>query len=131
MPAPRFRFVCSPSALAGVAPEWRRDMLAEGELALLADEGLDAIDHVAHELGQLAILLVRRESDHTRQEQTVMAYAESLPLVWVAPAFGERARRWAAERGPMTLLSASAGGLNAEERQRIDRFLAILSRQSE
>ena len=106
-------------------------MLAEGELALLASEGLEAIDRVAHDLGQPAILLLRAESDPERQEQTVMAYAQSLPLVWVAAAFGERARRWAIERGPMTLLTTSAGGLDAEEQQRIDRFLAILSRQSE
>jgi hypothetical protein len=131
MPSQRFRFVCSPSALAGVSAEWSRDMLAEGELALLGSEGLEAIDRVAHDLGQHAILLLRSESDPVGQEETVMAYAQSLPLVWVAPAFGQKARRWAAERGPMTLLTTSAGGLDAEEQQRIDRFLAILSRQSE
>ncbi len=106
-------------------------MLAEGELALLSSEGLEAVDRVAHDLGQRAILLLRSESDPMGQEETVMAYAQSLPLVWVAPAFGQKARRWAAERGPMTLLATSAGGLDAEEQQRIDRFLAILSRQSE
>ena len=106
-------------------------MLAEGELALLACEGLEAIDRVAHALDQRAILLLRSESDPLRQEETVMAYAQSLPLVWVAPDFGQKARRWAADRGPMTLLTTSAGGLGAEEQQRIDRFLAILTRQSE
>ncbi len=106
-------------------------MLADGEVALLATEGLDAINRVAHELGQQAILVLRTEADAGLQEQAVIAYAQALPLVWVAPDFSEEVRRWASDRGPMTLLTTAAAGLDGEEQQRIDRFLAILSRQSE
>ena len=106
-------------------------MLADGEVALLGTEGLDAINRVAHELGQQAILLLRTEADAERQEQAVIAYAQALPLVWVAPDFSEKTRRWAGDRGPMTLLSTATAALDGEEQQRIDRFLAILTRQSE
>lgn len=131
VPEPRFRLVCVPSALAGTPAGWARDMLQEGELALLSSEGLEAIDRVAHELDQRAILLVRAEPSGELQEQTVMAYAGGLPLVWVASGFSDTARTWAHERGPMTLLSEAEGPLGDEERRRIDRFLAILGRQSE
>jgi hypothetical protein len=106
-------------------------MLEEGELALLGAEGLEAINAVAHDLGQTTIALVRSEQTRERQDETVIAYAESLPLVWVAYAFTQRARAWARDRGQMTLLSEASGPLGAQERRRIDRFVAILGRQSE
>jgi hypothetical protein len=60
-----------------------------------------------------------------------MAYAGSFPLVWVAPAFGAAAQRWAQERGPMTLLVTAPGALPEEDRRRIERFVALLGRQAE
>jgi hypothetical protein len=54
-----------------------------------------------------------------------------MPLVWVEPNFTERAKQWARDRGPMTLLAQSSGPLDDDERRRIDRFVAILGRQSE
>lgn len=131
MPEPRFRFVCVPSALTGTPAGWARDMLEEGEVALLSADGLDAINRVAHELGQAAVALVRAEASREAQDATVIAYADALPLVWVAPDFSAEVRRWARDRGPMTLLSEANGPLDDEERRRIDRFLAILGRQSE
>jgi hypothetical protein len=131
MPQPRFRFVCPPSALAGTPAGWARDMLEEGEVALLASDGLDAINQVAHELGQIAVALVRTEASREQQDRAVMAYADALPLVWVAPDFSDEARGWAHDRGPMTLLSEASGPLGDEDRRRIDRFLASLGRQSE
>lgn len=106
-------------------------MLEDGEVALLASDGLDVINRVAHELGQISVTLVRAEADPERQDATVMALADALPLVWVAPGFSDEVRRWAQERGAMTLLSEADGPLGDEERRRIDRFLAILGRQSE
>ena len=131
MPVPRFRLVCPPSALAGTPPGWARDMLREGEVALLAAEGLEAIDAIAHTLGQAAIVVVRSEPSAADQDRTVIEYAGSLPLVWVAPSFSESATAWAHDRGPMTLLAECAGTLTDQERQRISRFVAILGRQSE
>jgi hypothetical protein len=127
----RFRFVCAPSALTGAPAGWAREMLREGEVALLGDEGLEAVNAVAHELDLVSVSLIRAEDSTERQDATVTAYAESLPLIWVAESFTEGANAWARERGPMTLLSQSSGPLGDEERRRIDRFVAILSRQSE
>jgi hypothetical protein len=131
VPEIRFRFVCAPSALTGAPAGWARDMLEEGEVALLSSQGLEAVDRVAHELGQRSIVLIRTEQSSELQDETVMAYAEALPLVWVASGFSEAARNWAHERGPMTLLSEANGALGDEERRRIDRFVASLGRQSE
>ncbi|MGH2860428.1 MAG: hypothetical protein ACRDLT_02865 [Solirubrobacteraceae bacterium] len=131
MPEPRFRFVSVPSALAGAPAGWARDMLEEGEVALLSSDGLETINQVAHELEQITIALVRAEASREQQDATVMAYADMLPLVWVAPDFSDAVQRWAHERGPMTLLSEASGALDDEERRRIDRFLASLGRQSE
>ncbi len=132
-PAPetRFRFVCAPSTLAGAPAGWARDMLREGEVALLGAEGLEAINAVAHDLGRSVISIVRTETTREREDETVISYAGSLPLLWVGDDFSERARSWAHERGPMTLLTESTGPLDAEQRRRIDRFVAILGRQSE
>lgn len=131
MPEPAFRFVCPPSTLEGAPAGWAREMLRDGEIALLGDKGLDAVNEVAHELQQTSILLVRSEADAEQQDATVIAYARSVALVWVAGAFSEHARRWARERGPMTLLVETDGPLPVEERKRIDRFVAHLGRQSE
>jgi hypothetical protein len=106
-------------------------MLREGEVALLGDEGLEAVNAVAHELDLMAVSLIRAEASPQRQDATVTAYAAALPLVWVADSFTEHAHAWARDRGPMTLLSQSTGPVGDEERRRIDRFVAILGRQSE
>jgi hypothetical protein len=127
-----FRFVCVPSALQGAPGGWARDLLDEGAIALIADSGgLEAVNDVAHALELPSVALVRGERDASRQEETVIAYAASLPLVWVAPDFSESARGWARDRGPMTLLISAEGPLTDDERRRIDRFVATLGRQSE
>ncbi len=127
-----FRLVCVASALQASPGGWARDLLEQGEIALLADSGgLEAVNDVAHALELPSIALVRGEPDGSAQEETVIAYAEALPLVWVAPGFSESARGWARERGPMTLLVAADGPLTDDERRRIDRFVATLGRQSE
>jgi hypothetical protein len=129
---PSFRFVCGPDALAGAPGDWARDMLREGEIALLPDAGgLAAVNDVAHTLGLVSVPLVRGEDSTARQEETVMTYAQSLPLVWIAAAFSDRALGWARDRGPMTLLVTAGGPLSDDERRRIDRFVATLGRQSE
>ena len=51
--------------------------------------------------------------------------------MWIAPEFSDDARGWARDRGPMTLLVDTGAGLTDDERRRIERFLAILGRQSE
>lgn len=127
-----FRFVCVPSALTGAPAGWAREMLDEGEIALVADSGgLEAINDVARVLELPSIAVVRGEPDAPRQEKTVIAHAGSLPLIWVARGFSDSARRWARERGPMTLLVAADGPLTDDERRRIERFVATLGRQSE
>jgi hypothetical protein len=132
MAEPSFRFVCVPDALAGAPSGWAREMLQDGEIALLAgDGGLEAVNAVAHDLDLMSVPLVRGEESGKRQEQTVMAYAENLPLVWVSAGFGDGATAWARDRGPMTLLVAAGGPLAEEERRRIERFVATLGRQSE
>lgn len=107
-------------------------MLREGEIALLADDGgLDAVNGVAHSLGLVSIPLVRGERSAADQEDTVIAYAESLPLVWIAAGFSDRASAWARDRGPMTVLVQADAPLSDDERRKIDRFVATLGRQSE
>jgi hypothetical protein len=106
-------------------------MLREGAVALLGDEGLDAVNTVAHELDQATIALVRIERTPAAQDETVIRYAGALPLVWVAADFSPRVTTWARDRGPMTLLVTAPGPLADEERRRIDRFVAALGRQSE
>lgn len=125
---PLFRMVCVPAALEG----WSADMLGDGEVALLADAGgLDAMNDVAHALDVTTFRVVRAEATPEEQEETVIAHAASLPLVWIASAFSDDARNWARDRGPMTLLVEAGGALPGVERRRIERFLAILGRQSE
>jgi hypothetical protein len=132
MAEPSFRFVCVPAALAGAPAGWAREMLQDGEIALLAgDDGLDAVNGVAHDLGLVSVPVVRGEESAARQEETVMAYAEHLPLVWVGASFGDAATAWARDRGPMTLLVESGAPLSEDERRRIERFVGTLGRQSE
>ena len=132
MAEPSFRFVCVPDALAGAPAGWAQEMLQDGEIALLAgDGGLEAINGVAHDLGLASVPVVRGEDSVQRQEQTVMAHADNLPLVWVSAAFGDGATAWARDRGPMTLLVSADGPLSEDERRRIERFVATLGRQSE
>ena len=129
---PRFRFVCVPAALEGSPAEWARELLVDGEIALQADAGgFDAINHVAHALDLVSVAVVRSESSPARQEEAVIAYAQSLPLIWVAGSFSERAGGWAHARGAMTLLVATSEPLSESERRRIERFVAALGRQSE
>lgn len=131
MPDPSFRLVCSPSSLSGAPAGWAKDMLQEGEVALLSGEGLDAVNAVAHELGKDTIAVVRSETSESAQDRTVIGYAQALPLVWIAPEFSQNVRDWARDRGPMTLLVDADAPLDEDQRRRIDRFVAILGRQSE
>ncbi len=127
-----FRLVCTAGVLDGAPEGWVATMLEEGEIALLADDGgLEAITAVAHDLDLVTIPLLRTEDTPERQESTVMAYAASMPLIWIASGFGEAARSWARRRGPMTLLVESDGPLSDDERRRIERFVVILGRQAE
>lgn len=129
---PLFRLACAPGVLAAAPDGWVAAMLEEGEVALLADAGgLDAITSLAHELGMVAVPVLRVERTREQQEATVMAYAAAKPLIWIAPAFGEAAREWAHKRGPMTLLVEADGPLPDDERKRVERFAVILGRQAE
>ena len=124
--------MCVPAALVGLPAAWATEMLGDGEIALLVDDGgFAAINEVAHTLGLISVPLVRCEETVQRQQETVMAYADRLPLVWVAEEFSETVTAWARARGPMTLLVETTGPLSDDERRRIDRFVAILGRQSE
>jgi hypothetical protein len=101
-------------------------------MALALDAGeLDAIDAVARALDRPAVPVLRRESTPGAAEALVREFAAGLALVWIAPAFGDDTRAWARDRGPMTLLVEHDGPLPAEERRRIERFVAILGRQAE
>jgi hypothetical protein len=114
MADPIFRLACVPAALE---VDWAADLLAEGELALLAGAGgLDELTAVAHALDRVSVPLLRTEATPAEQERTVQAYAGSFPLVWIAAGFSDGARRWARERGPMTLLVPAAGPLAEDER---------------
>jgi hypothetical protein len=129
---PLFRLVCTPAAIADAADGWVTRLLESGELGLIADGGgLGALTGAARALDLVAVPLVRTEPDPAEQDQTVMTYADGRALVWIAPAFGEVARRWARERGPMTLLVESDGAVSDEDRHRIERFAAVLDRQAE
>jgi hypothetical protein len=133
MATPIFRLVCVAGALDGAPKGWAAEMLRDGEVALLVDDdgGLEAINAIAHALDLLAVRVVRREQTAARQEQTVIAHAASLPLVWLGDAFSDDARTWARKRGPMTLLVEVHGTLPDDDRRRIDRFVSLLGRQAE
>jgi hypothetical protein len=127
-----FRLACSPRNLDSAPEGWVESMLEEGELALLVDDGgLDAISEVAHSLDAVTMRLLRPEPTTEAQERTVMRYAGSMALVWVAPAISELAKKWAHDRGPMTLLIETGGALADDERKRVERFVVILGRQAE
>lgn len=129
---PLFRLACAPGVLSAAPDGWVATMLDEGEVALLVDDGgLDAITALAHELDMITVPVLRAEHAREQQEATVMAYAASKPLVWIAASFGEAATEWAHKRGPMTLLVESAGPLSDDERKRVERFAVILGRQAE
>ncbi|HEY5317685.1 MAG TPA: hypothetical protein VIJ20_06875 [Solirubrobacteraceae bacterium] len=130
--APIFRMVCTPAALASAPQGWAPQTLRDGELALLVDDGgLEAINAAAHALDLVAVSIVRSEETAAEQAQTVIAYAGSLPLVWVGSGLSESVRTWAHERRPMTLLVEEHGPLPEDERGRIERFLSLLARQTE
>jgi hypothetical protein len=130
--APIFRMVCSPAALVGAPKGWAAETLRDGEVALLVDDGgLEAIIAAAHTLDLVTISIVRSEDSATVQDQTVLAFAASFPLVWVGAQFSTSVKVWARERGPMTLLVEAQGALPDDERGRIGRFLALLGRQTE
>ena len=132
MATPNFRLVCVAGALQAAPKGWAAEMLRDGEVALLVDDGgLEAIDGVAHALDLLAVRVVRREHAPERQEQTVIAHAGSLPLIWLGGTFSDDARSWARDRRPMTLLVEVDGAVPDDERRRIDRFVALLGRQAE
>ena len=132
MAGPLFRLACTAGVLGETPAGWVNAMLEEGELALLVDDGgLDAITALAHALDLVTVPLLRIEDEPSRQDSTVMSYAESKPLVWIADGFGEAATRWAQKRGPMTLLVETDGRLSEDERRRIERFVVILGRQAE
>ena len=129
---PIFRMVCTAATLAGAPPGWVAETLREGELALLVDDGgLEAINAAAHALELVTVSVVRSEKTAARQAQTVIAFAGSLPLVWVAQGLSESVRTWARERAPMTLLVEVDGPLPDVENGRIECFLALLARQTE
>lgn len=132
MPEPSFRFVCVPGALTGAPGGWAQEMLRDGEIALLPDDGgLRSISDVAHDLGLVSVAVIRGEDDGDRQQKTVIDHAGALPLVWVSDSFSDATAQWAHDRGAMTLLVQAVGPLPDEERRRIDRFVATLGRQSE
>lgn len=132
VPDPLFRLACAPAVLDSASEEWVATMLEEGDLAVLADDGgLDAITALAHTLDLVVVPVLRAEQTPEQQEATVIAYAQSKPLVWIAASFSDAATRWARERGPMTLLVACGGPLPEHERKRVERFVVILGRQAE
>jgi hypothetical protein len=129
---PLFHLVCAPGVLDGAPDGWVATLLDDGDLALLVDDGgLPAITATAHELDLVTVPLLRTEETADEQERTVIAFAASKPLVWIAASFGDAARAWAHKRGPMTLLVDSAGPLTEDERRTVERFVVILGRQAE
>jgi len=90
-------------------------------------------DRIAHTLDSHAVLVVRREPSAEQQDRTVMTYAGTLPLVWLAGGFSDAVRTWARDRAPMTLLVevAADGGLSDADPGRVERYVARLGRQSE
>ena len=61
---PGFHFVCVPSALVGLPAEWVTELLGDGEIALLADDGgFAAINEVAHALGLISVSLLAARGD--------------------------------------------------------------------
>lgn len=127
-----YRIVCTPSLLAATPDGWAAEILRDGAVTLLPDAGgLDAIDAAAATLRQVEVSVLRREPDAAAQEETVIAFAGGLALIWVMPRFSEHAREWARRRGPMTLLVSAADALPTAELGRIERFVTLLARQAD
>lgn len=131
MSDPAFRFVSAPAALLGGPAGWASQMLRDGEVALLAGDEVGQLSQVAHHLSQPVIQVIRAEVSPEAQDATVIAYGAHLPLIWVAPGFSAETRAWATDRGPMTLLVEAEQPLSDEQRRTVDRFVAVLARQSE
>ncbi|HEY2161217.1 MAG TPA: hypothetical protein VGH24_07925, partial [Solirubrobacteraceae bacterium] len=111
---------------------WVAEELRDGELALLVDGGgLEPINAAAHALDMVTVSILRSEETAAAQAQTVIAFAGSFPLIWVAAGLDDSVRTWAHERRPMTLLVDVDGALPDAERGRIERFIALLARQTE
>ncbi|MDQ8043374.1 MAG: hypothetical protein AAGC46_02885 [Solirubrobacteraceae bacterium] len=132
MSTPIFRLVTGPAALASSPADWVEDLLTDGHVSLLIDDGgIQAISDAAHALGADAVTVLRTEATQAEQEQTVRRHTHGLPIVWIASGFSDEARQWATSRGQMTLLVESDGTLSDDERGRIARFVAILGRQTD
>lgn len=132
MPDPLFRLACATAVLDHAPADWLTTLLEEGELAVLPDgRGLDAVTALAHALDLVVVPVLRAEQTREQQEATVISYAASKPLVWIAASLSEDAKRWAQERGPMTLTIECDGPLSEAERKRVERFAVILGRQAE
>ncbi|MDO9352294.1 MAG: hypothetical protein Q7T55_01275 [Solirubrobacteraceae bacterium] len=132
MSTPIFRLVTGPAALASSPDGWASDMLADGHVSLLIDDGgIDAISDAAHALGVEAVTVLRHEATQDLQETTVRKHAHGLPLIWIGKSFSDEARRWATSRGQMTLLVENEGALSDEDRGKISRFAALLGRQTD
>lgn len=129
---PNFRLVCGPAALDGAPEGWATDLLVEGHASLLIDDGgVDAISAAAHALDAEAVTVLRHEATQELQEATVRKHAHGLPVIWISKGFSDDARRWAKDRGQMTLLVESEGALSEDERGTIGRFVAMLGRQTD
>jgi hypothetical protein len=130
--APIFRMVCTAATLASAPAGWAAEELRDGELALLVDDGgLKAINAAAHALDLVTVSILRSEKTSALQAQTVINFAGSFPLIWVGSGLDDSVRTWAHERRPMTLLVDVDGALPDAERGRIERFIALLARQTE
>ena len=127
-----YQLVATSTAIAQTPDGWVAETLRDGAVTLVIDDGgLDAINAAAQALDQVAVSVLRRESDPDAQEEAVIAFAGAMPLVWVAARFSPRVTTWAHERGPMTLLVPASGALPASELARIARFVTLLSRQTD
>src|ERR1700744_4325119 len=101
MAVPVFRLVAVASALLDAPPDWARELMADGELAVLPGSGdLSAVSDVAHRLDVTSVPVLRAESTPDAQADTVIAWAAGMPLVWIDADFPERVRDWARDRGP-------------------------------
>ena len=86
MVEPTFRLVCLPGALIDTPEAWARELLGDGEIALLPDRGgLQSVDRVAHALGLVSVEVLRGEDSDERQQETVIAYADGCRWCGSAP----------------------------------------------